>query len=245
MSAESSIGRILPSNVGQGMDADAREAGPLPAPTVTGSYGHAWRQLKRHFWKLLLVTVLAPVPFHIVDWALSSAGGAWDLVSLAFSVLVMTPLSYGGLYACLRAARGERPRVGDLFAPFGRAYVSSVIAGVLAGVLLIIGFALLIVPGVIAAVRLSFVPFLVVDERLGPVAALRESWRRTAGYGWTILGAGLLAIPIVLLGVLLLVVGAIPAGMWAWLAYASLFAAVTARSRRAADVTPGTAAAGA
>jgi uncharacterized membrane protein len=239
------VGRILPSNVGGDLAADLWEGTPLPAPTVTDSYGHAWRQLKRHFWRLLLVGFVLPALFSIPDWALSNAGDTGPLLSLAYNVLVMMPLGYGALWAYLRAARGEPPQVGDLFAPFQRAYLPSIASIILVAVLTMIGCLLLIVPGIIVAVRLSFVAFLVVDERLGPVDALKESWRRTAGHGWTILGAALLAIPIVLLGVLLLVVGVIPASIWTTLAYASLFAAVTAQGRRTSNLAAGMAAPGA
>jgi membrane-anchored glycerophosphoryl diester phosphodiesterase (GDPDase) len=92
-----------------------------------------------------------------------------------------------------------------------------------------IGFILLIVPGIVLAVRLAFVPFLVVDEGRGPVEALTESWNRTNGYSWTILGAAALAVVIILVGLVLLVVGSIPATMLAYLAFASLYAGVTAR----------------
>jgi membrane-anchored glycerophosphoryl diester phosphodiesterase (GDPDase) len=89
------------------------------------------------------------------------------------------------------------------------------------------------VPGIILSVRLSFVPFLVIDEGRGPVEALLESWRRTSGYGWTIFGAFLLGIVIFLVGLIILIVGSIPATMLIYLAFASLYAGVTARQSTA------------
>ncbi len=94
--------------------------------------------------------------------------------------------------------------------------------------MLVVGFILLIVPGIILAVRLSFVPFLVIDEGRGPVEALIESWSRTSGYSWTILGAALQAVIIVIVGFIILIVGSIPATMLVYLAFASLYAAITA-----------------
>ena len=95
-----------------------------------------------------------------------------------------------------------------------------------------VGFALLIVPGIFLAVRLAFVPYLVVDEDLDPVAAFRESWRRTAPVGWAIFGAMLLAVPVVLGGILLLGVGVVPALIWTSLAFARLFVEATELDRR-------------
>jgi hypothetical protein len=73
----------LPSNL-EDLAADLREATPLPAPTVTECYGHAWRQLKRHFWKLLLVALVQAL-FYVADWALSAAGDLGDLLSFRAS----------------------------------------------------------------------------------------------------------------------------------------------------------------
>lgn len=106
--------------------------------------------------------------------------------------------------------------------------------------LVAIGMVLLVVPGVIAIVRLAWVPYLVIDERFDAIPAVRESWTRTQPYWPTILGILLLAIPLVLVGLLLLLVGAIVALVWAHLASAVLYAAVSTRDRlaREAGVVP-------
>ncbi len=252
MSEGGSWDDVLPSNV-------RREAEPpedprlapyhtVPAsPTITESYGHGWRQLRRYFLELFLAGLVA----FVVQIACSAVLGALQagmrqnpgstglasLLQLAYQFLIGTPLSYGLLFAFLRAARGETPQVSDLLEAFRRGWVESALAGLLTTVLIVIGFFLLIIPGVILSVRLSFVPFLVVDERFGPVGAVRESWRRSAGYGWTIFGFWLLSIPIFLVGFLLLIIGVIPALMWVWTAFASLYAAITVRQVRSREWT--------
>ena len=202
-------------------------AGDWPIePTVGGAYAHAWRILKADFWSLLLIGLVA--------WLLGAIGSAaGGPLPLLYQWLVGMPISVGAAYAWLRAVRGERPEVGDLFVPFQRAWLSCVGAGILLTVIIGVGFLLLIVPGVFLAVRLSFVPFLIADEGRGPMDALTESFRRTAGYGWMLFGAGLLGILIIIAGFVLLVVGSIPATMLTYLAFASLYAAITDRKRNA------------
>lgn len=195
----------------------------LSAPSASEAYGHAWNHLKRCFLELLLIGVV---------WALLSAPSAWlreSLLGTAYHVLVLGPVGFGGMYAFLRAARGETPDVNDLFVAFRSDYVQAVLASLLVGALITIGFVLLVVPGFIVMVRLAWVPYLVTDEKLDAVAAVRESWQRTRGHGWTIFGIFLLAIPLLLLGALVLVVGIIPAMMWAQLASAVLYASVATR----------------
>jgi len=203
--------------------------GPRIEPTVGGAYSHAWEILKADFWSLLLIGFVAWLLGYVVGGTLQRVPGGGGLLSALYEYLVAFPIFYGAAYAWLKAVRGNKPEVGDLFVPFQRNWISSVLAQILVTIIVVIGLILLIVPGIFLAVRLSFVPFLVVDEGRGPVDAITESFNRTSGYGWTIFGAALLAILVVLVGLILLVVGTIPATMLVYLAFASLYAAVTSR----------------
>ena len=80
-------------------------------------------------------------------------------------------------------------------------------AHILTVIAVAIGFLLLVVPGIILAIGLSFVPYLVVDRGLGPIEALKESWRITKGHKWQLLLLLLALVGINLLGVLALIVG--------------------------------------
>ncbi len=90
---------------------------------------------------------------------------------------------------------------------------------VLLNVILIIGFMLLIVPGIIAFLMFMFAPYLVVDRGLGPIEALKESARITSGHKWRLFVlAGAIAL-IVLLGLLALLIGLLVAIPVAYLTY--------------------------
>jgi uncharacterized membrane protein len=65
----------------------------------------------------------------------------------------------------------------------------------------------LIVPGIIIAMGLAFVPYLVVERGLGPVEALKESWRLTKGHKMQIFLLVLALVGINILGLMALVVG--------------------------------------
>ena len=65
-----------------------------------------------------------------------------------------------------------------------------------------------------------------MDKGLDPVAAIEKSWFMTRGHGWRIFGMFLLAIPMFLIGLLLIAVGAYFALMWVSAAFASLYYAV-------------------
>jgi uncharacterized membrane protein len=73
--------------------------------------------------------------------------------------------------------------------------------GILAGILL------LYVAGVIFALMFIFAQFFIIDRELGPIAALKESYRITSGHRWDLLGLLLMLTLINLLGMLALFVG--------------------------------------
>ena len=105
-------------------------------------------------------------------------------------------------------------------------YINVVLANLLTIALVGLGIIVFIIPGIFVLCRLAFVPYIVMDRNLGPVEAVQESWTMTKGYGWTIFGMGLLAIPIVIAGFLLMFVGVLFAAMWIMCAFAGLYYAI-------------------
>jgi len=71
----------------------------------------------------------------------------------------------------------------------------------------VIGFILLIVPGIILAIGWSFAPYLVIEQGAGPVDALKRSWELTKGNRWTLFLLGLALIGINILGFCAVFVG--------------------------------------
>jgi hypothetical protein len=207
-------------------DALAAKATSQIEPSIASVYANAWRTLKGDFWTLSaigFVFCLLGLAIGIALLNRSPALGSLYMLSIGW------PISFGALHASLRAVRGDRPDVGDLLVPFRRFYIYSLLAGLLVAAAVAVGFGLLVVPGIILAVRLSFMPFLVIDERRGPVDALFVSWKRTSGYGWTILWTVAAGVVIMYVGLFIFIVGAIPAAMLFYLAFASLYEAISSR----------------
>ena len=202
------------------------------APRVGASYSNGWKRLKQYFLELLLITVIGiiiAVPFGIFndDTVMVGAGAAiLGIFGFAYGLLVVQPVDYGVSFANLRAARGEKLEIKDMFEAF-KNYVNVVLANILAGAIIVIGLVLLIVPGIVFACKLAFVPYLVVDRKMEAIEAVKESWQMTGGYAWKIFLIGLLAIPISIAGLICFGVGIIFAVMWINIAFASLYHAVS------------------
>ena len=201
-------------------------------PDAGGSYSVGWKVLMAAFIELLVVSIVYTIltgPVSTVQWQVSSFG--WFLVPLVlfgilYGIFVAGPIDYGAKWVFLKAVRGERIEVKDIFFPFQRNYWNVVIANIVVGIIVGLGIFMLIVPGIIFACRLAFVPYLVVDREMDVMDALRVSWDMTRGYGWQIFLMGLLAIPIVILGLICFIVGVFVSVMWISAAFAVMYHAV-------------------
>jgi uncharacterized membrane protein len=212
-------------------------------PTIGDSYGNGWKQLWKYFLELLLIGIvsfLLGLPMSLPSWfgnlnfdleqmensfALPPNFYSYILFIIAYAVLVINPLQYGIKYAYLKAARGEKVEVRDMFS-FTANYVNAVLASLLTGFIIGLGFVFLIIPGIVFACKLAFVPYLVIDKKMEVIQALKTSWNMTDGHAVDIFVMGLMTIPIFIIGFCALFIGIIPAIMWISMAFASIYHAV-------------------
>jgi uncharacterized membrane protein len=152
------------------------------------------------------------------------------ILGLAYAILLEWPIRYGISYAYLRAARGDKLETRDILQVFQN-YANAVLASLLVWAIIAIGLVLLVVPGIIFACKLAFVPYLIVDRKMEAVQAVKTSWNMTSGYSWKVFLIGLAAIPLAIAGLICFGVGIIFAIMWISLALASLYHAVTVRQQ--------------
>jgi len=98
--------------------------------------------------------------------------------------LVQTWFGLGMIKVYLKAARDEEPGVGDLFS-VGNVYLTGVLAALLLAAAYLGGalvtWFLLFIPLIIMSLGLWMYKFLIVDQELGPIESLKESWRLTSG----------------------------------------------------------------
>lgn len=82
-----------------------------------------------------------------------------------------------------------------------------VLGSLLGGLIVILGFILLVVPGIYFAIRLTYVIYFLVDQKTGPIEAIKRSWKLTKGHFFSILGLYLVLVLVNLFGMLLLLLG--------------------------------------
>jgi len=198
-------------------------------PGVISSYGNGWRQLWKYFLELFLIGIIGVVigiPAGIGGWSQGAAAALLGFLGAAYAVLIDWPVGYGVSFCYLKAARGDKLEIRDMLEAFQN-YWNAVLAALLVAAIVIIGFILLIVPGIIFACKLSFTPYLVVDRKMAVIEAVKGSWSMTSGHAWKVFLIGLLAVPICIAGLICFGVGIILSIMWIRLAFASLYYAVS------------------
>jgi len=213
----------------------------LPKETISGSYGYGWQQMKKYFLYLFLVILIvavADIPASLGDYNVAKGFKAdpvmifLQTVGFIYWLLIFPIIQYGASFLFLKAARNQDFEVKEIFNGFSN-YLNVVLAHLLVTAIIVLGFIMLIVPGIILACRLAFVPYLVMDRDMEPIKAVEKSWQMTNGHSWTIFGIGLLAIPVFIAGLLMIFVGAIFSVMWITSAFACLYYAVELKEQDA------------
>lgn len=211
-----------------------------PLPGVSAPFKWAWQVLWPNFWMLLLI--------FIINAAISGASSGFSFIPDAggflsgiISVFVGIPLGFGYAYVFLKATRKEKFEIEDLFAGF-KMYWTTIGASLLTGLIIFGGFILLIIPGVVFTCKLAFVPYLVIDRKMGVIEAISASWNMTRGHAMEVFAIGLLSILMVVAGFICLFVGVFVAILWSNLALTSLYYAVSAKQENgtAVSVVPST-----
>lgn len=201
-------------------------------PRAGDAYGAGWDIMWKSFVGLLAVTIIYGIisgPTAMFQWHTDELEWflfPFVLFAIGFGIFVAGPIGYSTNWVFLLAVRGERFELKDMFAVFQKNYWNAVAANVVVGLIVGIGIIMIIVPGIIFACRLAFVPYLVIDREMELTEALNKSWEMTRGYGWQIFLMGILAFFIVILGLIALIFGVIISSIWIKTSFATLYQAV-------------------
>ena len=201
------------------------------SPAAGSAYSFGWNRMKKYFLDLFLITIIVGVvmmPLGMIqslDGHETPGGVLLRIFSLAYWLLLFAPIDYGSAFVFLKTVRDEKFEVKDMFLAFEN-YLNVVLAKLLVTAIVVLGFMMLIVPGIIFACKLSFVKYLVLDKNMEPVEAVKKSWEMTRGSAGDIFLIGLLTIPLGIAGLICFGVGIIPVVMWVRCTFASMYFAV-------------------
>jgi uncharacterized membrane protein len=130
----------------------------------------------------------------IAQLALQVVGGAAGL-------LVTSYMTGGIALTALKALRGQPVTFADPFSG-GRFFGPVLVAVIVSSIVIAIGSLLCLVPGVIVALGVSLYSYVIVDQGLAGVDAVKRSWEMTKGHKMTIFLFYLIGIFVLLAGAL-------------------------------------------
>lgn len=205
--------------------------------SVKESIRFGWETFKKRPWFFIGVTLLIAIASAIASSITSMFGeeGAASLLGTIVNMGLSTLIGMGSAAFFLKAHdTPEAAQSSDLWHP--QNFWQYLAATLLTGIIVIIGLILLIVPGIILALMLMFGCYIVVDRGMGPIEALKESRRITAGSRWQLLGFILALIGINLLGLLALVVGLLVSVPISSLAFVHVYRTLSAKAGAPAPI---------
>jgi len=157
-----------------------------PKISLHAALRFAWTAYAQHFqlFAAMLVAILGGwVALEILAFSVSQMGIIGIIVS------VVAHLAFGLFYAgmtaglwrmCLTIRRGDQPSLTEGFGSFGDA-PKLLVAGLGYMLAVMLGTALLIVPGFYVAARWLFYPFPMVGERMGVMDGFKRASDATSG----------------------------------------------------------------
>jgi hypothetical protein len=166
---------------------------------LSGVLGEAWTYYKRFAGHFLLIAFVIYVAAGIIAALLGLAGG----IGLFLGWIVSVVAAFLVQAALVKAVQDVRDGQVDLnLGETVRAVLpflgTVIIASILAGIGIAIGFVLIIVPGLILLTFWSLiVPSIVVGGE-GVFGSFRKSWRTVRGYAWHVFGTYVLVFLILI-----------------------------------------------
>jgi hypothetical protein len=145
---------------------------------------------------LMIIVAIGVMPAVVSDsWVVATVAWVFDM-AVGMGILRMT----------LRFVDGEKGELVDLFSTIPLIF-KYLVASIVVGFVVTVGFCLLILPGIYWSVRLYMFPWVLVDKDVGPFEALRQSWEMTRGSFWNLILLGVLLCGINILGTIALLLG--------------------------------------
>lgn len=184
--------------------------------SIKEAFKGAWKLSKENFLVLVgLTSIIGLISWILEIWwrgidKASQSGQTqimiFFLVAYIITMLVSMLTQIGYTKILFKLHDGEEVEPRDVFGYHDRLW-NFIVLSFLYGTIVVAGFVLLIVPGIIFAIKYGYASYYVIDKNMKPVDALRESAKITYGHKWRLAYFGLFIIGLNILGALLFGIG--------------------------------------
>lgn len=194
---------------------------------IAKSLEYGWDVLSKRWIALVLWTVIMSVPHLMINTATwifalfaQDHQSPWYLKFISVAVHVLTYLLYTRVV--LLCMDDEPAGIGDVLGGL-KFLIPFALASLFFSLLVVPGLFLLFIPGIYLGLRLGMYSFLVVDQYMGPIEALKRSWAITGGHLKMLAGLYFVLAMVVFGGMICFVIGVIPASIVSTVALASVY----------------------
>lgn len=168
----------------------------------------SWKCTKSQIWVLAGLMIGYTIISSILSvFAMPSQNSITGIIITSLVSLIIGCLfRLGYIKNAFQALDGEEPQ----FSAYGQQapkIFKYIIASIIMGIIVCIGLALLIIPGIYLALRLQFFTAAMVEENAGIIDSLKRSWEITEGQVLPLFLLALAMMGLTLLGFILLFVG--------------------------------------
>jgi hypothetical protein len=184
------------------------------------------------YWKNVGPMLLIAVVVFAIQIVFSALGNATDSVAVQIvfqliGTLVSLLITLGWLRVSLEITNGVKPELADVFRANG--YGPFILASILFYLGAVIGFILLIIPGIIFVATFGFYGFVIAQrgDGVGVLESLQRSHEITQGHRWQLFGMALVLLLVNLVGLLACIVGVVFTSGITLIAWAYLYRALS------------------
>jgi hypothetical protein len=198
------------------MASNARQAYGAQMPPTDGAIREAWELYKAHWRHLLPISLVVYVAIALVGVLLTAVLSWFGALLAAFISVIGLFWVQGALVTAVEDVRDGRPdlSLGETFDRVRPQLGSIAVAGVLAGLSVVLGLLLLIVPGLVLMTWWVLIIPVVVLERTTAGVAFGRSRELVRGYGWNVFGVIVLTLLVLLAFEIVLAIVLSPLSDW-------------------------------
>lgn len=141
--------------------------------------------LKENLWKIfipyLIIELIIFLIYYITKETISNEGVNSLIVTI--SQILMYPFSIGLLIYIFKIIKNKKYSIQDIFNPYSNFFRIFALFFI-TGLLITLGTLLLIIPGILIAIRLNFAPYVMADGEKDPIECIKKSYKLIEGYRW-------------------------------------------------------------
>jgi uncharacterized membrane protein len=133
--------------------------------------------------QILLTMILSVLGINPSDFSKEILPGIEITLVNIIETILLTPLSIGVVVYILNIIRNQEHQVNDIFKQYKNVIVI-ILVNLISSFLIIVGFAFLVIPGIIISLILAMTSFVLADGSQNIMETLRKSKELMNGYKW-------------------------------------------------------------